>query len=76
MLGDLQSIFWERRNSFEIDWMNVDARFTRDYGRKIHRLAIDQNQIDFGMRDSAGLDHVLDRRSFGQLAVNPRRSRF
>ena len=44
-------------------------RTVKDAG-EIDRLVIDQNQIDFRMRDAAGFNYVLDRGSLGQIPLD------
>jgi len=62
---ELQPIFCERSNSACADWINLDTRFAVNNAGKIHWHTIDDNQIDFGVRDSTGFDHVLDRSFLG-----------
>src|SRR5215471_2945567 len=56
--------------------MDVDLALAANHERKIDRLVRNQNQIDFRVRHSAGLDDIFDRCSFGQLTLKPRLLRF
>src|SRR5438270_5546229 len=66
----LQSIFREKSNSIRINRVNIDVCRAGDYPRKIDRLPVDQNQIDFGVGNPASLNRVFDRSLLGKLAIN------
>src|SRR3954470_16166879 len=43
---------------------------------KIYRLPVDQNQVDFGMRNPAGFDRIFDRCFFAKLPDDVRHAPF
>src|SRR4029453_5273283 len=65
---DLQSLFRKQETS-RLHRVNVDICIFHDRIREIDWLFVYKNQIDFGMRDAARLDHIFHRRFFAQVAV-------
>ena len=64
-VAHLQPIFCERSNSLRLDWIDINDQFAANYEAKIHRLTINQDQIDFSVWDAAGFNHVFDRSFLG-----------
>jgi len=59
-IQDLQSIFREKSNWIVFDWEDIDFRFGANHATEIDRIAINKDQIDFRMRNTAGFDDVFD----------------
>src|SRR4029077_18553235 len=71
-LNNLQPIFWEKSMPFRIDGINVDKGLARQDTGEIDRVLVDQNQVDFRMRHSAGFDDIFDRGPLAQLPLHRR----
>ena len=65
----LQSILWKKRGLMS-NRINIHLMVALKDAGEIDRLVIDQNQIDFRMRDAAGFNYVLDRGSLGQIPLD------
>jgi len=65
----LQSILWKKRELMS-NRINIHLMVALKDAGEIDRLVIDQNQIDFRMRDAAGFNYVLDRGSLGQIPLD------
>src|SRR4029077_16289968 len=66
----LQSIFWER---CRLEWfhrINIYLNILGQDGAEIGCLFVHEDPVPFRVRHPTGLDRVLDRRSFGQTALN------
>lgn len=48
------------------DGVDADVIVGVDDGREIHRLAVDEDQFHFGVRDAQRLDEVFDGLWFGE----------